>query len=91
VSSPEVRLRPRDARALLRARGWQRSTGLHPGTHWRKRDGAGCLHMRRHAGAYYLHRDEADPARRPVEHAAEVIEHLLGWTTAPHLAGRGGR
>lgn len=77
MSSPERRLRPAAARALLRSGGWQASTGLYPGTHWRKPDGQGCLHLRRHAGAYYLHRDEADPDRRPLHHAAEVVEHLL--------------
>lgn len=85
MSSPERGIRPAAARALLRSRGWKRSTGLYPGTHWRKPDGHGCLHLRRHAGAYYLHRDAADPERHPVGHAAEVVEHLLpglplgGW------------
>jgi len=64
---------------LLAAGGWSRSIGISPGKHWRKSvDGYGSLHLRYDAwGIWWLHRDDFDPSRFPLEHACEAVVETL--------------
>lgn len=52
--------------------GYERSAGLFPGRHYRRKYGDGCFHARVYRDVVYLHFDNWDPARFPVRHWLEV-------------------
>lgn len=56
------------ARDLLGRGGFEPSTGIMPGKHWRKPDGQGEYHLRVSDGRWYIHRDTYAAGKSPVKH-----------------------
>lgn len=75
MSTKELELTEAEARDILNSGGFARSFGALPGAHYRKDDGKGCVHLRKAPdGRWFVHRDEWEPTRYPVEHALEAVE-----------------
>ena len=68
----ETEVSPREAGLLIRQGGYLRAIGLLSGVHYRREFGDGCFHLRYHRERWFLHRDEDDPRRFPLEHFVSV-------------------
>lgn len=73
-----------DAAELLRTGLFAKHDGLFPGKHYRMEDGEGCIHLRVHGDKAFIHRDQYDPRRFPLEHMWE--SPLLRWVSVVLLA-----
>jgi hypothetical protein len=78
MSTREREISADEARNIIDS-GAVRSIGLWGGEHWRLSDGRGCVHLRRERGTWYVHRDQWNPGRYPVEHAVEVAMDGAEW------------
>ncbi len=86
-----------EAHALLQAGGYQAASGLGSGRHYRKARHQGCYHLRIDGQRAYLHWDEWDPRRFPVEHFFETptlwgsVLLALGLGAVVVAASKGGK
>jgi hypothetical protein len=73
-----ITLNPSDTQVLLADTYYRKSSGLGPGTHYRKRRGEGCFHLRvQEDGSSFLHWDRWDPDLHPVKHFFEASEFVV--------------
>ncbi|MGQ0503705.1 MAG: hypothetical protein ACT4TC_00120 [Myxococcaceae bacterium] len=70
----DIELSKAEILELLNSGHYQVSGGLRGGRHYRKERGNGCFHLRVLGEQAYLHWDQWDPRRYPLQHFFETPE-----------------